>query len=115
MGEILCGQNFAENLPFGIAITARLEKCWHKYKHSRALQAILIDVGHLSQTFQLCATGLKLHPWLTGIFSDRLLVEILRLEKTSEYPFFFIGAGYGDGHSLSQEMRQLLRNTEGKK
>lgn len=110
IGEILCGQNFAEDLSFGVAITARLEKCWHKYKHSRALHAILIDIGHLSQTFQLCATGLNLQPWLTGVFSDKLLIDSLKLENGSEYPFFFVGAGYGDGHSLSYEMRELLKD-----
>jgi len=110
LGPLLAGQSFAERLSAGIFITARFEKSWHKYKHSKAYNHILLDIGHLSQTFQLCVTAIGLYPWLTAAFSEKQVIKLLKLEGTSEYPMFFVGVGKGDGHSLSQEMREYLRN-----
>lgn len=98
---LLCGQYFAEQLSFGIFITSRFEKIWHKYPHSRAYRVALLDAGHLSQTFQLVATALGLNTWLSGVFLDKAVSKLLAIEENeSEQPLFFVGAGYGDGSPL---------------
>lgn len=109
LGYLLAGQHFAEKLSAGIFISARFEKNWHKYKHSKGYHHILLDIGHLSQTFQLCVTAMGFQTWLSAAFLDDEVVQLLKLQKTTEYPMFFVGMGQGDGHSLSQEMRQHLQ------
>lgn len=108
--EILCGQYFVDGLSFGIFLTSHLDKIWHKYQHSRAYRVALLDVGHISQTFQLVATALGLSTWLTGAFCDEEVIEILQLDNESEQPFFFVGAGYGCGSSFDETARNLIQN-----
>ncbi len=106
LGYLLAGQHFATRLSAGIFISARFEKSWHKYRHSRGYVHPFLDAGHLSQTFQLCVTALGLQPWLTGAFLDEDISKLLKIEGTTEYPLFFLGVGHGDGNSLSQEMQE---------
>jgi len=100
MNKLLCGQYFAAQLAFGIFITSRFDKIWHKYKHSRAYRVALIDIGHLSQTFQLVATALGLNTWLSGVFVDTDVSSLLNIKDDSEQPLFFVGAGNGDNSPL---------------
>jgi SagB-type dehydrogenase family enzyme len=68
LGLLLGGQHFINNLPLGLFITARFDKLWWKYEHSRAYRMAFVEAGHLSQSFQLVATALGLGTWLTGAF-----------------------------------------------
>jgi SagB-type dehydrogenase family enzyme len=108
LGNLLEGQHFANNLSAGVFITSRFEKVWKKYPHSRGYRHILLDIGHLSQTFQLCSTALNLHPWLTGAFLDDRVSQLLKIENTTEQPMFFLGVGLGDGYILDAETRKIL-------
>lgn len=108
LGHLLSGQYFAEKLAFGIFMTSCLDKMWWKYKHSRAYRVLLLDIGHLSQTFQLCTTALGLSPWLTNAFLDSEVDKILKIENTNEHTMFFVGAGFSDGSALDPDIKKLL-------
>jgi len=108
LGRLLSGQFFAEGLSAGVFATSRFEKIWGKYKHSRAYRVALFDIGHLSQTFQLCATALDLHPWLTAMFDDSETIRLLNLTDTTEYPLFFMGVGIGDGSFLDEKFKNII-------
>ncbi|MCP1473287.1 SagB-type dehydrogenase family enzyme [Pseudomonas sp. EB276 TE3739] len=108
LGQLLGGQHFINNLPLGVFITARFDRLWWKYEHSRAYRMAFIEAGHLSQTFQLVATTLGLNTWLTGAFADGQVENLLGLEGSAEQPLFFIGCGQSDGQAMCQEMRDLL-------
>jgi len=105
--EIFCGQYFIEQISLGVFITSRFEKLWHKYPHSRAYRIALLDVGHLSQTFQLVATALTLNPWLSGAFVDDEVRKMLKLKRLCEQPLFFVGAGLGPWQSIDPVTREL--------
>lgn len=105
--KLLCGQYFAEQLSFGIFITSRFDKIWHKYPHSRAYRVALLDVGHLSQTFQLTATALGLQTWLSGAFLDNEVSRLLHLKDDTEQPLFFVGAGIGDNSPLDSIAKNI--------
>jgi SagB-type dehydrogenase family enzyme len=109
LGQLLGGQHFINNLPLGVFITARFDRLWWKYEHSRAYRMAFIEAGHLSQTFQLVATTLGLNTWLTGAFADAQVETLLGLEGSAEQPLFFVGCGESDGHAMCREMRDLLR------
>jgi len=111
--KIFCGQYYMENLSFGVFVTSRLEKLWHKYPHSRAYRVALLDIGHLSQTFQLVATALNLSPWLSGAFIDDEVSKMLMLDEISEQPLFFVGAGYGPGLSLDPMTAEYALKSKG--
>ncbi|TFH76660.1 SagB family peptide dehydrogenase [Pseudomonas kribbensis] len=111
LGNLLGGQHFINNLPLGLFITARFDRLWWKYPHSRAYRMAFVEAGHLSQTFQLVATALGMNTWLTGAFSDDQVESLLKLENRAEQPLFFVGCGESDGQAMCQEMRDLLRET----
>lgn len=110
--KLLCGQYYTQQLSFGIFITSRFDKIWHKYPHSRAYRVALLDVGHLSQTFQLAATALGLQTWLTGAFLDDEVASLLHLEDEAEQPIFFVGAGIGDNSPLDPVAKKMGMKNE---
>ncbi|MFJ2321416.1 SagB family peptide dehydrogenase [Pseudomonas sp. NPDC087817] len=112
LGVLLAGQHFINNLPLGLFITARFDRLWWKYEHSRAYRMAFVEAGHLSQTFQLVATALGLNTWLTGAFADRQVEALLKLEGSAEQPLFFVGCGESDGQAMCQEMHELLREVQ---
>lgn len=67
-----------------------------RYPQSRAYRTILIDAGHLGQTFCLVATALGLAPFTTMAFSESGLEELLGLDGVSECPIYIAGVGMPD-------------------
>lgn len=104
----LCGQHWANNLGFSLFFTANFDRLWWKYPHSRAYRPMLMDIGHLSQTFNLLATALGLQTWLTGYFHDREINELLKLQQPNEQTLFLVGAGHGSGSSYDPVVRKIL-------
>lgn len=112
IGQLLGGQHFINNLPLGLFITARFDRLWWKYEHSRAYRMAFVEAGHLSQTFQLVATALGLNTWLTGAFADQQVEALLNIEGDAEQPLLFVGCGQSDGQVMCHEMRELLREVQ---
>ncbi len=110
--QLLYGQYFAEGLAAGIFLTARFEKGWWKYPHSRGYRMTLIDSGHASQSILLTATALGLDTWLTGAFSDSHVEEFLSLNSSTEQPLFFIGLGHGNNMTVDEYMLSQLESRE---
>lgn len=108
--ELLYGQYFAEGLSFGIFLTARFEKGWWKYPHSRGYRVILLDIGHASQSTLLTATALGLDTWLTAAFGDTQVEEFLKLNSPTEQPLMFIGFGHSNKSTIDESMLTYLRN-----
>ena len=63
----------------------------------------LLDIGHLSQTYQLVATALGLSTWITGAFKDSAVRKLLNIKRNSEQPIFFISAGISTGSAVPTE------------
>lgn len=112
IGTYLCNQNWANDMSFAVVMTCKMDKMWWKYPHSRAYRPMLMDVGHLSQTLNLCITAKNLHPWITGYFHDKEIANILQCEKDIEHPLFIVGAGNGSGSSFSRDTREEFKKLE---
>jgi SagB-type dehydrogenase family enzyme len=108
LGNTLSGQHFINNLPLGIWLTSRLDKLWWKYEHSRTYRMALIEVGHISQSIQLIATGLKLQTWLTGAFHDASVEKELCIESPHEQALFFVGIGHGSHAAIPSVLEELI-------
>ena len=109
LGAYLQGQHFANSLPFGIFITSRLDKMWWKHPHSQAYRVALLEVGHISQSLQLCATSLGLNTWLTAALSEQKIEKALYLPDLSEQVFLFFGAGNSNNQEIFSELEELLK------
>ncbi|NNM60156.1 MAG: SagB/ThcOx family dehydrogenase [Legionellales bacterium] len=89
-------QFYSKGMAFGIYITARLDKYWWKYEHSRSYRIMLLDIGHVSQTFLLSATAAGLNTWMTGAFNDSEIEQFLGINGYNESVILYVGAGYGN-------------------
>ncbi|MDD1013925.1 SagB family peptide dehydrogenase [Pseudomonas rubra] len=108
LGELLSGQHFINTLPFGIFLASRFDKLWWKYKHSRAYRMALIEVGHISQTFQLAATHFGLKTWLTGAIDERAVESLINPKNPAAQILFFVGAGHGENEPAPRKLSNLI-------
>ena len=107
---LMADQFYMEGLAFGVFLVSDLDKVWAKYLHSRAYREIFLDAGHLSQTFQLCATSLSLNTWLSGYFRDDDLMDYLKISGAKKAPIIFVGVGKGKRTPLHPDMLDALKD-----
>ena len=74
-------------------MTAVFERSMWKYRHPRAYRTVLLDAGHLGQTFYLVATWLGLAPFCTAALKDTLIDTDLGLDGISESVVYVAGVG----------------------
>jgi SagB-type dehydrogenase family enzyme len=73
--------------------TARFSRPQWKYRFSRSYRAVLLDAGHVGQTFLLAATWLGLAPFCTMALADSLIEKDLGVDGVTESAIFAAGFG----------------------
>ena len=74
-------------------MTAVFARSMWKYGKARAYRVVLLDAGHLCQTFCLTATRLGLAPFSTAALKDSLIEKELGLDGISESVLYVAGVG----------------------
>jgi SagB-type dehydrogenase family enzyme len=92
--EIMVGHQwwFAET-PFLVLMTAVIGRPQWKYDYPRVYRAVLLEAGHLCQTFCLTATWLRLAPFCTIALADTKWEKILGIDGVRESLIYAAGAG----------------------
>jgi SagB-type dehydrogenase family enzyme len=75
-------------------MTAMFKRTMWKYHHARAYRVVLLDAGHLCQTFCLAATWLGLAPFCTAALNDTLIENDLKIDGISESVLYIGGIGF---------------------
>jgi putative peptide maturation dehydrogenase len=79
--SFVCGQSYFGDAHVVVALTARFERAFWKYRnHPKALTALLMDAAHLSQTLYLVATELGLGAFVTAAVNNVDVEERLGLD-----------------------------------
>ncbi len=78
---------------FVVFMTAVFARTQWKYDYARAYRAVLMEAGHLCQTFCLTATWLGLAPFCTLAFADSPIERALGIDGVSESVLYVAGAG----------------------
>jgi SagB-type dehydrogenase family enzyme len=86
-------QNFAKNAAALFLMTAVFRRTMWKYHLARAYRVVLLDAGHLCQTFCLVATWLGLAPFCTAAIKDTLIEEDLGIDGIGESVVYVAGVG----------------------
>jgi SagB-type dehydrogenase family enzyme len=86
-------QNFAKNAAALFLMTAVFRRTMWKYHLARAYRVVLLDAGHLCQTFCLVATWLGLAPFCTAAIKDTLIEEDLGIDGIGESVLYVAGVG----------------------
>jgi SagB-type dehydrogenase family enzyme len=89
-------------------MTAVFARTMWKYGRARAYRVILLEAGHLCQTFCLTATRLGLAPFSTAALRDSLIEKDLGLDGISESVLYIAGVGLvaGRPHEPTLEERR---------
>jgi SagB-type dehydrogenase family enzyme len=91
--KCLAGQWWFGDASFVVFMTAVFARTQWKYDYPRAYRAVLMEAGHLCQTFCLTATWLGLAPFCTIAFKDSLIERTLGVDGISESVLYAAGAG----------------------
>jgi SagB-type dehydrogenase family enzyme len=102
----LANQYWYGGAGFVVFLTAVFARTRWKYDYPRAYRAMLLEAGHLCQTFCLTATWLGLGPFCTLAFSDSAIEKAIGIDGVSESVLYVAGAGVRpenewDAHLLS--------------
>jgi SagB-type dehydrogenase family enzyme len=87
------GQPHAGRAAALFLMTAEFPRSMWKYRRPRAYRVVLLDAGHLCQTFCLVATWLGLAPFCTAAFKDTLIEKDLRIDGIRESMLYIAGVG----------------------
>jgi SagB-type dehydrogenase family enzyme len=86
-------QHFVRDAAALFLMTAVFRRTMWKYQHARAYRVVLLDAGHLCQTFCLVATWLGLAPFCTAALKDTLIEEDLGIDGIRESVLYVAGVG----------------------
>jgi SagB-type dehydrogenase family enzyme len=78
-------------------MTAVFARTMWKYGRARAYRVVLLETGHLGQTFCLTATRLGLAPFTTAALKDSLIEKDLGIDGISESVVYVTGVGVPAG------------------
>jgi SagB-type dehydrogenase family enzyme len=98
MARAYCAdQPFAARSAALFIMTAVFARTMWKYHHPRAYRVVLLDAGHLGQTFCLTATRMGLAPFCTAALQDTLIEKELGIDGISESVLYVTGVGMPAG------------------
>ncbi len=86
-------QHFVKSTAALFIMTAVFPRTMWKYRHPRAYRVVLLDAGHLCQTFCLVATWLGLAPFCTAALKDTLIEKDLGIDGIRESVLYVAGVG----------------------
>lgn len=94
VGGFLPGQDGYRRTPLLVVMASVLARVTWRYSHARAYRVILMESGHLAQTFALVATGLGLASFSTGALADTRLEDAFTLTPETSPVVYAVGAGH---------------------
>ena len=90
----LAGQWWFRDAAALVMVTAVFGRTQWKYDYARAYRAVLIEAGHLCQTFCLTATWMGLAPFCTIAIADTRIEKSLGIDGISESVIYAMGVGH---------------------
>lgn len=91
--EILPTQSWYRDAAALVLFTAVFERTRWRYRSPRAYRAVLLEAGHVCQTFCLTATWLGLAPFCSMAIADALAERTVRIDGVSEAVLYAAGVG----------------------
>jgi SagB-type dehydrogenase family enzyme len=92
---------------FYVLMTAVFPRTWWKYHYARVYRAILLEAGHLCQSFCLTATWRGLAPFCTIALADSQWEKLLGIDGVSESILYAAGAGMRPANERGAHLMKL--------
>jgi putative peptide maturation dehydrogenase len=92
--ELTAGQSYTRDAQALFLLTARFYRSYWKYRnHPKAYGVLLMDAGHLSQTFYLVCAELGLGAFVTAAINSHNIEKALGLDGFDEGAIAILGCG----------------------
>jgi SagB-type dehydrogenase family enzyme len=91
--EMLARQPWVGDAAVVFLMTAVLGRTMWKYKHSHAYRVLLLDAGHIGQTFHLVCTALGLAPFTSSAKDDEAIERALGIDGIGEIAIYTAAVG----------------------
>lgn len=99
-------QDWFADAPIMVVLAARVERNFWKYRnHVKAYRAILLDAGHLSQTWYLLASEAGMPAFITAAINEIDLEKAFGLDPLRDAVIAVCGCGKSSGMEDTVEMR----------
>lgn len=104
--HIAFGQKMITSAGFVCFLTVNVHRAMYKYRSARMLRTVLLNTGHLAQTFALVTTAVGLGPAQNDAFHDTALEAALGVDGASETAVYQLSAGVparrADGQPIAE-------------
>ncbi len=91
----VAAQGYFVDAPVFVIPVSRFRRNFWKYRnHAKAYRALILDIGHLSQTMYLAATELGLAAFITAAVNEVDIEEAFGLDPLEEGPLAVCGFGH---------------------
>ena len=82
-----------EDAAIVVVLSSELARVAWRYRSARAYRVVLIECGHLAQTFCVTASALGLAPFCTAALADSAIEGDLGLDGRMQPAMYVVGAG----------------------
>lgn len=103
--DLLAHQPWVRDAAVVFFMTAVVERSMWKYRHDHAYRVLLLDAGHLGQTFHLVCTKLGLAPFTSSAKSDIGIERYLGIDGISEISLYAAATGLPAGGKRAHPVR----------
>lgn len=104
--RMVADQDWFVDAPMMVVLAARVERNFWKYRnHAKAYRALLLDAGHLSQTFYLLATEAGMPAFVTAAVNEIDIERVFGLDPLKDMVIAVCGCGLASGAQNTVEMR----------
>ena len=104
--RMVADQDWFVDAPMMVVLAARVERNFWKYRnHAKAYRALLLDAGHLSQTFYLLATEAGMPAFVTAAVNEIDIERAFGLDPLKDMVVAVCGCGPASGAQDTVEMR----------
>ncbi len=104
--RMVADQDWFVDAPMMVVLAARVERNFWKYRnHAKAYRALLLDAGHLSQTFYLLATEAGMPAFVTAAVNEIDIERVFGLDPLKDMVIAVCGCGPASGAQDTVEMR----------
>ena len=111
-GQLLAGQQWFVDAPLLVFLVVRFRRNFWKYRgHAKAYRGVLLDAGHLAQTFQLAATEQGLGAFVTAAINEKDIERYLGLDPVESGVLAVCGAGARTAQQAFSEFDPLGRSS----
>jgi SagB-type dehydrogenase family enzyme len=97
------GQPWVADAPTVFLMTSVLARSMWKYRHPHAYRVVLLDAGHLGQTFHLVCTALDLGPFTSSGLRESAIEAALGIDGIAEIPVYAAATGRNENDGNDNE------------